>query len=733
MTVIGGNPDAKNLEIADDVHTDLTMDELNKMDERRLEALNDAGIDEHEVLKKAHKNLNNWNTFFNENTTRGKDDMNFCLRDQWTALERSEFNRLFKPAMTFNKLYDAIKKIAGEQRKNKPDLIVRSLTGHASQEQINLRADLVRTISYQSQNDLVYQTAFRSALLRGWGAIQLSIDYESPTSFNQIIKFLEINDPTRCSWDPTATKPHKGDGNFCARTYVLTKEEFAATFPYINDPQSYTDPRTLLDFQWETRDTIVVCDYYVKEWFSTLAYKLSNGMSVSKEKWEAMQDAFKVQKELAKDSPVVGEMLLKEIPHIVSKRQTQDYKIMHYRLIKDRIIEFVEWPSKFLPIIFVDGDSYYIEAQQYTRSFIHEARDAQKFINYVGSEIAAEIKNRRREQWLGTPDNIIGYEQLWRNPETQNGVLLAKPDPKTGQLPTKLPAWELSQGLLLQYQRGTEDIKEILGFYDASKGAPSNEQSGVAIANRQIASSMSEYVYRDNLNQAIEQCGRVVLDLLPVVYGEDERHVVIAKSDGKTQSFIINERLEDGTIRNSLEAGDYDIEIDTGPSFAVQKAAALQLFLGLVQANPQIFPLVADLIAGNLDLINMPQVKARLESIVPPEVLAKERGEPSPPKGPDPQQMMMQMAVEEKQQEMKIKEQQLMERAEELKIRQMKQQLEEAELALKARKLQDDMEMAKLKFGHEQHRTDLEFSSKIANVLAGLHQKETTHKAKSID
>jgi len=91
--------------------------------------------------------------------------MNFVLRDQWTAVERSEFTRLFKPAMTFNKLYDSTKKVVGEQRKNKPDLIVRSLTGKATQEQINLRADLVRTISYQSQNDLVYQTAFKSALM----------------------------------------------------------------------------------------------------------------------------------------------------------------------------------------------------------------------------------------------------------------------------------------------------------------------------------------------------------------------------------------------------------------------------------------------------------------------------------------------------------------------------------------------------------------------------------------
>ena len=126
--------------------------------------LDEAGIDEGKVLETAGKHMNIWQSYFGENITRGKDDMNFVLRDQWTAIERSEFTRLFKPAMTFNKLYDATKKIAGEQRKNKPDLIVRSLTGKATQEQINLRADLVRTISYQSQNDLIYQSAFKSSL-----------------------------------------------------------------------------------------------------------------------------------------------------------------------------------------------------------------------------------------------------------------------------------------------------------------------------------------------------------------------------------------------------------------------------------------------------------------------------------------------------------------------------------------------------------------------------------------
>src|SRR5258708_12933308 len=121
---------------------------------------------------------------------------------------------------------------------------------------------------------------------------------------------------------------------------------------------------------------------------------------------------------------------------------------MRKRLIKERIIEISEWTSKHLPIIFVDGNSEFIEGRQYTKSFIHEGRDAQKFINYVGSEIATEIKNRRREQWIGTPDNIIGQEQQWRNPELQAGILMAKPDPVTKQMPQKMPAWHVSPQLM---------------------------------------------------------------------------------------------------------------------------------------------------------------------------------------------------------------------------------------------------------------------------------------------
>jgi len=713
-----------------------SLEDINSINEKLAVELAEAGIDEAEVLQKAREDLTVWQGYFGENITRGKEDMNFVLRDQWSAVERSEFNRLFKPAMTFNKLYDTCKKVLGEQRKNKPDLMVRSLTGKATQQQIDLRADLVRTISYQSQNDLVYQTAARSALMFGYGAFEIELDYENPRSFNQVIRYELIPDVTRTSFDPTALKPHKGDGNFCSRQYVYTKEEFYATYPYVMNPVSYSDPRSLLDMQWETRDTIVVCKYTRKEWYPLKLLLLSDGRAVTEDEWEDMQQDIKIRTNLADSSHIVKDMIRKTIPEIVGERMSKDYFIRQYMLTQNQIIKFTDWPSKYLPMIFVDGDSNFIDGHQYTRSFIHEAKDAQKFINFVGSEIAAEIKNRRREQWIGTPDNILGHEPVWRQPELQAGILPANPDPKTGAMPQKMPPWDLSATLVQQYQRGSQDIREILGFSETEQ-LQGRDISGKARRERKMEGSMSAYVWFDNLNQAIEQSGRVVLDLLPVIVGEHERSMIVSKADGRTESIILNEitgQSEDGEpIRsNTLDNGEYDIEIDTGPSFAVQRDIALEYFQATTAVNPQVFNLIADLWADNLDIQQREQVKERLKTLVPPEIIAKSEGKPPPPPQPNPQAQLMQMEMQEKMAEIKNKQ-------EKLELEKQQHELEKAELLLKAQKIQLDsqldiynhkaeLERTRMAHGLDKEKIESVFAKDLAKVMADLHKHANPQK-----
>lgn len=720
----------------------MSEDDIEEINNRLAERLVDAGIDEQEVLESARRDLKSWDAYFGENMVRGREDMNFLLRDQWSARERSEFTRLLKPAMTFNKLYDPIKKILGEQRNNKPDLMVRSLNGNANQKQIDLRADLVRTISYRSQNDLIYQNAFKLALMYGYGAFEIELDYENPRSFNQNAEYKLVLDSSLASFDPRAIKPHKADGNYCALKIMYSKEEFFATYPHVTQPVSYDDPSLLLGFEWETKDSIVVCKYTRKEWFPIKLYLLDNGKTATEEQWEEIQKKIKLKENLAVSSQVVGDIILKDIPRIVGERQSKDYRIRQYLLTQNKVIEFADWPSKYLPMIYVDGDSNFINGQQFTRSFIHDAKDSQKFINYVGSEIAAEIKNRRREQWMGTADNIVGEEQMWRNPELQTGILIARPDTKTGAMPVKMPQWELSQTLLQQYQRGSQDIREITGFSE-SEALQGRDMSGKARRERKLEGSMSAAIWYDNLKQAVEQGGRVILDLLPVIVGEFERPMIISKPDGRTESIVLNKRKgedENGNpiIENMLDDGDYDIEIDAGPSFAVQKEIAIEFMQETVQANPQVFNLIADLWAKNLDVQFMPQMADRLKTLVPPAIIAQEEGKPPPPPPPpSPEEQMAQAQLQQQQQalemnaqKMKIEEQQILERAEELKIRKEKHLLEQAEMIMKSQEMKEKRALERKKLGieserllSEDKRAEQDFAAKLAQVLSSIHKK----------
>jgi len=700
----------------------LPENQVEALERERIKALEDAGIDEYKVIHELHESKGCWEKYFSDNRTRGKDDMDFLIRDQWTSVERGEFKRLFKTGLYFNKLYDVFRKIIGEQRKNTPNLKVRSLTGKATEEDLNLRTDLVKHISYQSRNDIVYQTAFAYALANGYGCFRLDTEFENARSFKQVIRYHRMVDPTRAFWDPKALEPHKGDGNFCGFDTVLSKEEYEATYPNVPHPRSFSDTEQLEQLEWErSKDSVTLCDYYVKEWSQMRIYLLDNGESISEDEYEELKnDHKKATDHIHSMNPDMVSHIIPPLPEIKDERITQDYKIMHYRCTQDKILEFTEWPSKVLPVIFVDGDSYYIAGQQYCRSLIYYAKDAQRFLNYVGNEIATQFKNIQASQWLGTPSNIEGNEYQWRNPELQQGILLANPDPKTGQLPTKLPPTEIAQSLLLHYQRATQDLKEIIGFYDAQSEGP--EQSGVAVQGRAVQGSASAFVFFDNLNRAIEQGARCTLDLLPNIM-TTERELNLTRSDGRIHSITLNKEMPDGSYKNKIDKGDYDIEVDAGPSFAVQKSQAVEMFVKLSQMDPTVFRLVADKIAKNLDLEDGPIIEERFKTLVPPDILAKEAGQPPPPPQVDPmaqqQQQMMQMQQQLAQMELRAREQEIQVRQAKLEVEQEKLQLDKARAAM-------DFHSKQVSNQTDIHKSELGYAADMAKTIADMHKHAAT-------
>lgn len=651
---------------------------------------NDTG--DNAILDRIYKNVTRYYRFNQNNINRFRIDRRFLFYDQWTIYERQAFQALNKPIFTYNKLYDYYRKLIGEQRFNTSNLEVNSLNGIGSQEDITLRADIIRGIEYRSKADIAYQTAFANAVSGGMGFIRVRTDYISPKSFKQDIYIEAEKYSERVGWDPNATSPTKSDGNFMFRYDHMNRDDFEEKYPDIPYPQSFPASYNTQYFNWGDIKGITICEYYEKQWFNFTLYQLSNGEEISKKDYnkrkkalenpedqqeEASQgitsgldtyNAVETQSMVANAPPPpqpsqdpnapqqmpgqppqpmtsgTPEMPpsappimagVDVMPQIVNKRRSRDYKIICYKVIAGHVIETYEWPSKHFPFAAVLGDEVVIEGQSTITSLVTYAKDPQRFLNFLASDTAQAAKNNRREQFLATPSNYAGFEQIWKNPANQAGVLPYNPDDVTKQAPIPLRTPELPQTLLMNMQQADKDLRSIIGYpQDMNDGRAFGQLSGKAIQEQQRIGNSSNLVFFDNLKIAQEQIGRVILSMLPQVY-DTERVLSIQGVDGKSKQVTVNKKIAGG-MSNDLSKGEFDITITAGANYAAQKEDALKILIDLAQASPNIFPLIADIIAKNIDIEDNIELVNRLKTLVPPDILAKAEGKPPPPPPPPP-------------------------------------------------------------------------------------------------
>jgi uncharacterized protein (UPF0147 family) len=190
----------------------------------------------------------------------------------------------------------------------------------------------------------------------------------------------------------------------------------------------------------------------------------------------------------------------------------------------------------------------------------------------------------------------------------------------------------------------SDDMKTIIGLYDASLGARSNETSGKAIMARQREGDVATFHFIDNLSRAIRHTGRILIDLIPKVY-TGERVVRVLGEDGSPRSVTINSQEPQPVTKadgqpemdktgqaimslHDIAAGKYDLTVTSGPSFTTRREEAAAQMTELVRAFPQAAPFVADIMAKNFDWPGADEIAKRFEAMnpmnqqqqIPPEV-----------------------------------------------------------------------------------------------------------------
>ena len=639
-----------------------------------------------------------WENYWHDNKNGYNEFNQFVNGNQWLDQEARVFETYKKIPLTMNKIAPIINHLLGEQRQNTPD--IDCIPGDdVPAETADVREALINDITFESSAKIVYQTAFQCAITGGYGAWYLDTEYESDTGFNQVIRIREAKIPTRFYWDMSAISPCKTDGMFAGYKARMSRKKFAAIHGK-NIEQDIPPSNIEEGSVFNDDESVTLVNYYERKYNTTTLYLLSNGRELDSEQYKLLG-----REELdGKEYLVDGE----ELVTIENQRRAPRYKVMRYLYAGDYELEKEEFPSQQLPIIFVDQNSFYNkEGTQCCRPFIKDTKDAQRYVNYIATQSAYLLKIGRYDQFLVSKENVRSNDtqQIWRDPVNIQGGLVFD-ESKSGFVPTQLRPPELSQSLIQQYERALMDIESCTGMYKTQMGERGNEISGAAIDARTKRGSYASYTPFDSLNRAIACSASIIDEMVPKVYDTERTMMLNMKDQGMTP-VTLNKQMDEygGQVQNDMTKGRYTIRLVPGPSWEGQKQEALESMQMILQANPQLFNMIADLYVENLPLTNSIELRNRLRTIVPPEIIqAGKTGQPIPPKPPQ-QDPMLQVKMQElqiKQQQLQLQQQKLEQEAKESG---MNIQLKWQELEAKKQEAAAMLQEMELRYLSEAERT----------------------------
>jgi len=612
-----------------------------------------------DVIKEALERFDESETASSFNRTDAESDIEFSrLADQWPAEIKKQRAAEGRPCLTINKLPSFIRQVVNEARQNKPGIVVSPVDSGADPPTAEVIGGLIRSIERNGAGaEVAYDTAIDHAVTGGFGFFQIAIDYAHADTFDMEARIERIANPLMVHWDTNSTEFDASDWDHAFVSDMIDKDVFETMYPDA-EPVSFDDGQAASMAHWLEDDKIRVADYWHRE-MDTRKLLLVKGVNqqTGQETLKAIREDQlpRMAKEMAtaggldlggvKDDELARMFLQTSGLEVVREREVEFYKVTRRKITGVEVLQDDPWPGETIPICPVWGEEVIVKGKRHFRSMIRDARDPQTMFNFWRSASTELVALAPRAPWVG-PKGFVpkGQEEQWRTANTRSHSYLEYDDDGGKRVaPTRQAFAGVPAGALQEALNASDDIKAIIGIYDPSLGARSNETSGKAIFARQKESDTSNFHFPDNLNRAIRYAGKVLVDIIPSVYserstirilGEDKKEqvVTLGTQDGP------NEVGPDGKPKiYNLNVGKYDVTVKAGPSYSTQREEAREVLIEIMRQVPGAAPYIGDMLADHLDFVGADKLKKRLQMLLPPNIQQAEGLAPPPqaPKAPE--------------------------------------------------------------------------------------------------
>lgn len=665
--------------------------------------------DELEDLK---KKVEDFYLYFKDNINRYHATRRFILKSNLGQNEIDKLRQLNKPIIEANTLDAYLSKQCGEFAKQEPSFEV-SQDPEAQQpvspQVIEITEGHLRAILDQANKNMFEYRTFHEQMSGGFSYMKLWTEYANDKSFNQKICIGKVFDPTLCGFDPLAQEAAKADGNYMFEIFPKSRDDFEEDFPGVDLENIKCMPK-IKEFSWSYKDgkndIILVCNLYKKKKKRVKIFELAGGGSVTEEEYEELKMQYQ-------------KTTIAQPPAIINQRFAPTTIICRYIFIENQVIDYQETNYSYLPMAFVDGNSFMLKDEgdsakvsQFTRPYLYNALDAQRAKNLAFQTQVNEIEMLVTHKFKVAKESIpIEYAEAYKdvqkastlvyNAFTAAGAPIPPPE-EVVRIPTPPEVMNMFMGL-------DQTIQACLGSYDSTIGRINNNDiSGEAIFMSAISSNAVAMPYIVNYLAALNHMATAIIDLIPK-YLIKPRTIPIVTKEGKKSYARVNSQ---GAPNLNFQASDLGVEVKAGVNFEVQKNRALQTLSQLGQSFPAIGQMLNSkglpVIFDNLDIRGADILKDMAEQFTQEmqQVQQQQKQDMLSGKTPNPAQ------IEQQKNQIKMAE------------LQQKEQHKAADIALEQQKMQQtdmhkslETQLQQQKIDNERVETQMQFLTDRIEML----------------
>jgi|SRR5262245_29255775 len=579
-----------------------------------------------------------------------------------------------RPMLSVATLDEPVALVAAEERKAHLGVQIAALDTDADDDTSDILQGIYRTIERDSRAPNVRSWAYQRALWAGWGVYRVSKKYDpyGGHPFDQKLVLERILYQEHVILDAFARQPDWSDMRRAMVIDDMPWQDYKRKYRKSKVARAGVDGLTALNGNYPT---------WIGLGDGTAAKK---SVRIAEEWWVEITERTYV---LLDDGSVAPEDDIPEGREAVTgdeaRSAVQEERRVFHRVIncQEELEPTTEWDGQYIPLIPAIGRELQpVKGKRQWNGMVANAKDAVRLTNYAASGAIEMAALEPRAPFELDPEQIEGYEDWWATSNIRNWPYLPHHRIVRGHdmgPPPRVQADVAKMGPSMQLlAMGRQFVQTATAIYPPALGenTPAH-RSGRAISALQDQSLQANTPYLDNLaNVSMQYEAMVILDLIPHIYDRPGRLLRIADADDpkKSTSVILNapfmphpttgrpialpmdtpdqEAITRGMVadprhpakHHDLSKGRYGVSVTVGKAKPTRNAEGSDALSALMQAEPQLVPLLGPEWARFQDFPGHDTVAALLTKFR--EHLMPWLDEP-PGGAPDPKQLAVENAM----------------------------------------------------------------------------------------